>query len=86
MSSPRLTVSSQLPRRLDFSHGLRTLTVRPLPSPSLGSHPSGGGEAESQPGAAHHVSRRPHWLPGGAVAAAEHLHGPSVQAVRQGRL
>lgn len=67
-----------------FSRRPPTLTASPrLP---LRSHPSGGGEAEPQPGAAHHMPRRPHWLPGGAVAAAEHLHGPSVQAVRQGGL
>lgn len=62
------------------------MNAQRLPWPSLRSHPSGGGEAESQSGTAHHMSRRPHWLPGGAVAATEHLHGPSVQAVCQGRL
>lgn len=49
------------------------------------SHSSGGREAESQPGAAHHLSRRPYWFSGGPVAETEHLHGPSLQAVCEGR-
>lgn len=47
----------------------------------LCSHSSGGSEAESQPGAAHNLSRRPYWFPWGPVASKEHLHGPSLQAV-----
>lgn len=50
----------------------------------LCSHSSWGSKAESQPGPAHHLSRRPYWFPGGSVASTEHLHGPSLQAVCKG--
>lgn len=88
MSSPRLTVSTPPPSRQphrplrSFSCGSWTFTS----VPSLCSHSSGGGEAESQPGPAHHVSRGPHRFPRGPVAPTEHLHGPSLQAVCQGGL
>jgi len=55
-----------------------------IPSmPFLSSLSGGGGEAEPQCGPPRHLSRRPHWLPGGSVATAEHLHGPSVSPVHQ---
>lgn len=58
-----------------------------IPSMSfLSSVSGGGGEAEPQCGPAHHLSRRPHWLPGGSVATAEHLHGPSLSPVHQCRV
>lgn len=50
----------------------------------LCSHSSGGCEAESQPGPAHHLPRWSHRLPGGGVASPEHLHGSGLQAVCQG--
>lgn len=50
----------------------------------LRSYSSGGREAESQPGPPHHLSRRPHRLPGGGVATPEHLHGSGLQAICQG--
>lgn len=83
-SSPRPTVSS-LAQFLCWIVFLSCSLVVYIPSAAvLCSYSSGGCEAESQPGPSHHLSRWPHWLPGGHVASPEHLHGSGLQAVCQG--